>query len=54
MASAAIGSADSDLKILGVTVLTSLDQLALDDIGYYMSAEELVMRRHKCRMIFLL
>ncbi len=47
MASAAIGSADSDLKILGVTVLTSLDQLALDDIGYYMSAEELVMRRVK-------
>lgn len=45
MAAAAKGKGDSNLKILGVTVLTSLDQQALDDIGYYMSAEELVMRR---------
>ena len=45
MAAAVKGKGDSDLKILGVTVLTSLDQQALDDIGYYMSAEELVMRR---------
>jgi len=45
MASAAAGRGDSALKILGVTVLTSLDQQALDNIGYYMSAEELVMRR---------
>ena len=45
MAAAVKGKGDSDLKILGVTVLTSLDQQALDHIGYYMSAEELVMRR---------
>ena len=45
MTAAAKGRGQSDLKILGVTVLTSLDQKALDDIGYYMSAEELVMRR---------
>ena len=45
MAAAAKGKGNSGLKVLGVTVLTSLDQQALDDIGYYMSAEELVMRR---------
>lgn len=45
MASAAAGRGDSDLKILGVTVLTSLDRQALEDIGYNYSAEELVMRR---------
>lgn len=45
MAAAAAGKGKSALKILGVTVLTSLDQQALDDIGYYMTAEELVMRR---------
>lgn len=45
MRAAAKGKGDSDLKILGVTVLTSLDQAALDDIGYYMTPEELVMRR---------
>lgn len=45
MAAAAAGRGNSGLKVLGVTVLTSLDQQALDDIGYYMSAEELVMRR---------
>jgi len=45
MVSAAIGRGRSDLKILGVTVLTSLDKQALEDIGYYDSAEDLVMRR---------
>ena len=45
MRAAALGRGNSGLKVLGVTVLTSLDQQALDDIGYYMSAEELVMRR---------
>ena len=45
MAAAAAGKGQSDLKILGVTVLTSLNQKALDDIGYYMTAEELVLRR---------
>lgn len=33
------------LKILGVTVLTSLDEQALIDIGYHHSAEELVLHR---------
>ena len=45
MAAAAKGKGNRGLKVLGVTVLTSLDQQALDDIGYYMSAEEIVMRR---------
>ena len=45
MASAAAGRGESDLKILGVTVLTSLDKQALEDIGYHDSAEDLVMRR---------
>ena len=45
MLSAAAGRGDSDLKILGVTVLTSLDKQALEDIGYHDSAEDLVMRR---------
>lgn len=45
MVSAALGRGDSRLKILGVTVLTSLDKKALEDIGYHDSAEELVMRR---------
>ena len=45
MASAAAGRGKSDLKILGVTVLTSLDKQALEDIGYHDSAEDLVMRR---------
>jgi len=45
MRAAAKGRGDSRLKILGVTVLTSLDQAALNDIGYAMSPEELVMRR---------
>ena len=33
------------LKILGVTVLTSLDEQALIDIGYHHTAEELVLHR---------
>lgn len=45
MVSAAKGRGSSDLKILGVTVLTSLDRQALEDIGYTYTAEELVMRR---------
>ena len=45
MKAAAKGREGSDLKVLGVTVLTSLDQAALDSIGYYMTPEELVMRR---------
>ncbi len=45
MVSAAAGRGDSSLKILGVTVLTSLDKQALEDIGYHENAENLVMRR---------
>lgn len=45
MSSAAAGRGESGLKILGVTVLTSLDKQALEDIGYHDSAEDLVMRR---------
>ena len=45
MRAAVRGRGDSDLKILGVTVLTSLDQAALDAIGYNSSPEDLVMRR---------
>jgi orotidine-5'-phosphate decarboxylase len=47
MRAAAKGRGESNLKILGVTVLTSLDQAALNDIGYDMSPEALVMRRVK-------
>ena len=39
------GKGGSSLKILGVTVLTSLDKQALEDIGYNDNAEALVMRR---------
>jgi len=39
------GREGSDLKILGVTVLTSLDQKALNDIGYTQTPEALVLRR---------
>lgn len=45
MRSAVAGRGQSSLKILGVTVLTSLDQQALRDIGYNDNAENLVMRR---------
>ncbi|MGJ8563880.1 MAG: orotidine-5'-phosphate decarboxylase [Alphaproteobacteria bacterium] len=45
MVAAAKGRAGSDLKILGVTVLTSLDQDALNEIGYHHTPAELVMRR---------
>lgn len=45
MRSTVLGRGDSGLKILGVTVLTSLDQPALDAIGYHESAEALVLRR---------
>jgi len=45
MRAAVAGRGDAALKILGVTVLTSLDQKALHDIGYNDNAESLVMRR---------
>ena len=47
MNAAAKGRGESDLKILGVTVLTSLDKAALEAIGYVDSCEDLVMRRVK-------
>lgn len=40
-----LAGGDSALKILGVTVLTSLDDMALLDIGYAYGATDLVMRR---------
>ena len=45
MRAAVKGRGTSPLKILGVTVLTSLDQDALKAIGYNDNAESLVMRR---------
>ncbi len=45
MRAAVKGRGDASLKILGVTVLTSLDRQALRDIGYNDNAEKLVMRR---------
>ena len=45
MRAAVTGKGGSSLKILGVTVLTSLDRQALRDIGYNDNAENLVMRR---------
>lgn len=45
MRAAVKGRGQSSLKILGVTVLTSLDKQALEDIGYNDNAEDLVMRR---------
>lgn len=45
MRSAVAGRGGAPLKILGVTVLTSLDQQALNAIGYNDNAEALVMRR---------
>ncbi len=47
MRAAVKGRGTSDLKILGVTVLTSLDQHSLYDIGYHHTPEELVMHRVK-------
>ena len=45
LAAAVRGRADSPLKILGVTVLTSLDQSDLAEIGYEAALEALVERR---------
>ena len=45
MAAAARGKAGSDLNVIGVTVLTSLDKPALEAIGYADDAKTLVMRR---------
>ncbi|MDB4844278.1 orotidine-5'-phosphate decarboxylase [Hellea sp.] len=45
MKSAVLGRESSDLKILAVTVLTSLNKKSLEKIGYHQNAEELVLRR---------
>ncbi len=45
LTSAVAGRGSSDLKILCVTVLTSLDQAALRDMGYAGTVEDLVMQR---------
>ncbi|MGB0907856.1 MAG: orotidine-5'-phosphate decarboxylase [Maricaulaceae bacterium] len=45
MNSAVAGRGDSGLKLLGVTVLTSLDKDALEAIGYHDNAETLVLKR---------
>ncbi len=45
MAAAVKGRGSSDLKIMAVTVLTSLDDAALLEIGFFMNAEELVLHR---------
>lgn len=50
MKAAAKGAEGSDLNIIGVTVLTSLDKAALEDIGYSDTAETLVLRRAKQAM----
>lgn len=47
MKSAVAGRGESALKLLGVTVLTSLDKAALEAIGYHEDAKTLVMRRVK-------
>jgi len=47
MRAAAKGAEGSNLKVLGVTVLTSLDKAALKAIGYHEDAKTLVMRRVK-------
>ena len=41
----AAGSAKGDVKILGVTVLTSLDRGDLDDLGFQCDVEQLVLSR---------
>jgi len=45
MKAAVEGKGDSDLKIFAITVLTSLDDAALQDMGYRLSTEELVKLR---------
>ncbi len=45
MAAAARGRRSSRLKIMAVTVLTSLDDTGLLDMGFFMNAEELVLHR---------
>jgi len=45
MKAAVKGRGDSDLKLLGVTVLTSYDDAALAEIGYQRTAKDLVLRR---------
>jgi orotidine-5'-phosphate decarboxylase len=45
MDAAVRGRGDHPLNIMAVTVLTSLDDQALRDMGYHMSAEELVLHR---------
>ena len=45
MAAAVRGRGDSGLKIMAVTVLTSLDDAALYEMGYFTNVEELVMHR---------
>jgi len=45
MMAAVKGRGGSDLKIMAVTVLTSLDDNSLYDMGYFNTVEELVMHR---------
>lgn len=45
MKAAASGRGDSDLKILGVTVMTCYDDAMLAEMGYAMTARDLVFRR---------
>ncbi len=45
MAAAARGRGASRLKIMAVTVLTSLDDAGLLDMGFFMKTEELVLHR---------
>ena len=45
MTAARLGVAGSDLKILGVTVMTSLDDADLSEAGYAVSVRDLVARR---------
>jgi orotidine-5'-phosphate decarboxylase len=45
MRAAVEGRSGSDLKILGVTVLTAYDDAMLAEMGYGMGARDLVMRR---------
>jgi orotidine-5'-phosphate decarboxylase len=45
MQAAVEGRGNSRLKILAITVLTSLDQAGLDELGYGCSLEDLVRRR---------